>query len=58
MANWQSYQIHHLHKWLNCVIPLSCHIENVDSESDGRNKWLLFIGLEEDAAINLKGRLN
>lgn len=43
---------------MNCLIPLSYHTENVESESDGGNKWLLFKGPKEDTATNLKFRLN
>lgn len=42
----------------NCLIPLSYHTENVESESNRGNKWLLFRGPKEDTATNLKWRLN
>lgn len=39
------------------LTPLFYHAENVGSQSDGGNQWLLFTGPKEDTAANLKWRL-
>lgn len=52
---YQNYQTRHLHRNVVMVLtPLLYHSENVGSQSDGGNKWLLFTGPKEDTAANLK----